>query len=149
MNLDVYLIQQNPLNIVSHSGIFVRENGRTLEISRAEWDARFPGRDPITARIVDDYTVYHANITHNLNRMANEANLYEALWSPETYSISFASDLIGMLQAGLKELESNPEHYKLFNPKNGWGTYEGLVEFVRNYLAACEQYPDAVVSVSK
>lgn len=29
------------------SGIFVRENGRNIEITREEWDRRNPGREPV------------------------------------------------------------------------------------------------------
>lgn len=36
---------------------------------------------------------------------------------------------------------------KKFNPKNGWGSYGGLVKFVEDYLAACIENPTAKVSV--
>ncbi len=32
---------------------------------------------------------------------------------------------------------------------NGWGTYKNFVPWVAKYLAACEEYPDADVSVSR
>lgn len=32
---------------------------------------------------------------------------------------------------------------------NGWGDYDGLVSFVRHYLAACRQWPEAMVEVSR
>jgi hypothetical protein len=32
---------------------------------------------------------------------------------------------------------------------NGWGDYDGFITFVRDYLEACEQYPDANVRVSR
>lgn len=34
------------------SGIYVRENGATVEITREEWDRRNPGREPV--RVVDN-----------------------------------------------------------------------------------------------
>ena len=39
--------------------------------------------------------------------------------------------------------------YEKFNPKNGWGSYEGLVNFVDNYLNACYEYPSAEVKISR
>lgn len=32
------------------SGIFVRENGALREITRGEWDAKYPGREPVSVR---------------------------------------------------------------------------------------------------
>jgi len=50
---------------------------------------------------------------------------------------------------GLHNLKIEPERYKKFNPENGWGSYDGLVKFVENYLNACYEYPDADVEVSR
>jgi hypothetical protein len=57
--------------------------------------------------------------------------------------------LIEPLRQGLHNLKSEPERYKKFNPENGWGSYDGLVKFVENYLNACYEYPDADVEVSR
>jgi hypothetical protein len=93
--------------------------------------------------------VYEANITHNLNTMAQEAGLYQALWRPDEISVKKAGELVSILRSGLDDLKVNPERFKKHNPENGWGDYDGLVRFVTNYLAACEQYPDAIVQVSR
>ena len=47
MSLDVYLEspkEPSPIREV----IFVREDGGTRELSRAEWDERYPGVEPVT-----------------------------------------------------------------------------------------------------
>lgn len=147
MSLDVYLTIKGLKQGYSGSGIFIRENGRVKEISRAEWDEKFPGREPVIAQSQDDNEVYSANITHNLTKMAYEAGIYKHLWRPDELNIKKAYELMIPLSAGLGLLESNPEHFKEFNPPNGWGDYEEFVEFVREYLAACEKYPHADVSV--
>jgi hypothetical protein len=94
-------------------------------------------------------SVYDANITHNLNTMADAAGLYEFLWHPEKVGIVYAKDLIDPLKQGLERLVSEPEKYRAFNPENGWGSYDGLVKFVRRYLDACCENPDAEVRVSR
>jgi hypothetical protein len=81
--------------------------------------------------------------------MAAEAGLYEALWRPETIGVALARELVALLRDGLARLQSEPARFQMHSPENGWGTYEGLVRFVANYLAACERYPDAKVSVSR
>jgi len=70
--------------------------------------------------------VYSANITHNLNQIANVAGIYKYIWRPEEIGIKTAKELIEPLTSGLNELLSNPEKHKQFNPENGWGNYEGL-----------------------
>ncbi len=93
--------------------------------------------------------VYSDNITHNLGDMAGKACIYQQLWCPEEMGITKAEQLICSLDLGLIRLQSDPEYFKRFNPSNGWGTYELLVEFVANYLEACIQYPEATVEVSR
>lgn len=150
MSLDVYLEIKGVQNLPSGPRIFIREDGQNKEIARAEWDERFPGREPVTVEFPDDdETVYSDNITHNLNTMAKEAGIYKHCWRPDEINIEKARQLIEPLSIGLGLLVNTPENFKQFNPKNGWGTYEGLVSFVRDYLKACEEYPDADVKVSR
>lgn len=95
--------------------------------------------------VIQPVEVYTNNITHNLGKMADEAGLYEALWRPEEFGYKLAKDLIHPLAWGLAELVRSPEKYKQFNPENGWGSYEGLVRFVEEYLQACKDNPEAEV----
>lgn len=170
MSLDVYLIS-NETFFKRSSGIFVRENGVTKEITEKEWNERNPGREPVKIIQNDHETneLYSANITHNLGVMANKAGIYEALWRPhrlkvdynipeddydseykfETNSVTKASEIIPILEDGLNNLKEKPDFFKQFNASNGWGLYENFVPFVENYLNACREYPDAIVQVSR
>jgi hypothetical protein len=76
-------------------------------------------------------------------------SLYSILWRPDEQNLSTAGQLIPYLEEGLKYLEENPDYLKAFNPQNGWGSYEGLVEFVRDYLAACKKWPSAEIHISR
>lgn len=93
--------------------------------------------------------VYWANITHNLNTMAMEAGIYQALWRPEEIGITRAEQLIEPLTEGLNKLKADPDHFKQYNSPNGWGMYENFVPFVEKYLQACKENPDSEVSVSR
>jgi hypothetical protein len=151
MSLDVYLNLEGAI-VERPVGIFIRENGAMAQISREEWDRRYPGREPVTLSEdvgPPDRQVFWRNITHNLGQMAMQCGLYAVLWQPETLGISTAAALIEPLRTGLQLLEAEPEHYRQWNPTNGWGDYEGLVSFVRSYLAACERYPAATVEVDR
>jgi len=153
MSLDVYLYMPTPPTASQSgdgSGIFVRENGSTREIPREEWDAKFLGREPVVvAAEPQDNEVYWSNITHNLGKMADAAGIYYALWRPEEIGITTARQLSELLQDGYSRLLSSPETYRAFDAPNGWGQYDDFVRFVMNYISACEQYPDALVRVSR
>lgn len=148
MSLDVYLqeqdatLAQSPLHAIP-----IRDHGQIRYITQDEWDKRFPGVEPWSVSH-DPITLYWANITHNLGMMAAEAGIYNELWHPENVGISTAHELIDPLMEGLSRLAKNPDHYKQFNPSNGWGDYEGLVKFIRDYIEACHKYPNASVRTS-
>jgi hypothetical protein len=149
MSLDVYLISKNPISKEKGSGIFIRENGATREISLEEWNEKFPGTEPVVINNTDDESneVYSANITHNLTEMADAAGIYKALWRPEEIGITQAKQLIEPLTKGLKKLKKSPEKYKKFDSPNGWGLYIHFVPFVENYLKACIENPESYVEV--
>lgn len=147
MSLDVYLTMPELISGETREVIFVRKDGQTRSVSRKEWDDLYPGREPIAVQTVD--TVYEANITHNLNTMAAAAGIYKHLWRPDELGITKARELIEPLRVGLALLQSDRERFEKFNASNGWGLYEHFVPWVRKYLAACEEYPDANVSVSR
>jgi hypothetical protein len=152
MSLDVHLISRRKVKRPAGSGIFVRENGQTIEISEEEWQRRHPDREPVRFQPPDEgdtNVVFSWNITHNLAKMADKAGLYMALWKPEELNYNVAHDLIDPLRNGLARLKGNREHYQQYNPDNGWGDYEGLVEFVQNYLTACRKHPTAKIEVSR
>ena len=93
--------------------------------------------------------VFERNITHNLARMADAAGLYIPLWRPELLQATKASELIGPIESGLAVLKGDKWRFKEYEPENGWGSYDGLVRFAESYLAACREYPDAQIRVSR
>lgn len=147
MSLDVTLTAKTPVPR-SGTGVFVRDGRRNRELTREEVAERWPGSE-VPLQEYDSTEVYDRNITHNLNRMAEEAGIYKHLWRPDEIGVTKAEQLIEPLDAGLKALVADPERFKAFNPSNGWGDCDGLVEFVGDYLEACRACPDAEVSVSR
>ena len=147
MSLDLSLRLPDNQTIANLStGINICDNGGTREVSIAEWERLNPGVQPYTV-IQESETsyVFDRNITNNLTTMATECGLYTPLWDSHG---STSGQLIESVTAGLMKLQSSPEHYKTFNPANGWGDYNGLVSFAQSFLLACIAYPDAIVEVS-
>jgi hypothetical protein len=105
--------------------------------------------------VVQPCSVYSGNITHNLNKMAmavelsNGKTLYDVLWRPDEHEYTKAIEIVSLLSEGLVELVRYPEKYKTLNPSNGWGSYDGLIEFVKKYHSACLDNPEAEIRVSR
>ena len=101
--------------------------------------------------------VFTGNITHNLGKMAsavklsNGNTLYSILWRPDECSPPYtrAEEISELLDEGFNILLSNPEKYRQYNPENGWGNYDGLVNFVYRYRNACWDNPDAEIGVCR
>lgn len=146
MSLDIYIISPEPIKRKS-TGIWVRDNGQTRELTREEAIECFPDADPESIQEIEIETneFWHGNITHNLTEMAGECcigepgTLYDLLWRDEEPDDIL--EYINWLIWALTELKSQPEVYKRFNPENGWGTYKQLVEFVRSFIHALIDIP--------
>lgn len=151
MSLDISLKIKKKIAKKKGSGIFIRENGQTKEITREEWDEKFPNREPVKFIGGDTTTneVFDENITHNMNLMAQKAGLYFAMWRPEEKGWEYAKDIILPLESGIILLKTDPTFYKQFDPDNGWGSYKTLLEVAEKYLAACKKYPEAKIEVSR
>ena len=85
--------------------------------------------------------------------IGNVADLDQSLSEPSEALVASLSSLNGdliILGAGGK---MGPTFARMarraFDAANGWGSYEHLIEFVSNYLAACEENPEAEIEVSR
>lgn len=143
MSLDVYLKSETPVTITG-TGIFIRDNGKTRELSLDEARERYPDADIELVQKQTD-TLYHANITHNLGEMAKHAGIYPFLWRPNENGITHARQLTKPLQDGLAYLLAHRDSLEAYNDDDGWGTYDQLCDFVYGYLKACYQFPTAQV----
>lgn len=166
MSLDVYLISSEPIT-KKGTGVFIRENGCNKELTVGEVLEKFPDAE-VDETVYETEILYNANITHNLNKMAKKAGIYEALWRPHRLKVDYdipeedsqaedifeknqttiAREIIPLLEQGLHKLKSRPEYFKRFNSPNGWGMYKHFVPFVEKYLNACKENPNAIVEVS-
>jgi hypothetical protein len=106
--------------------------------------------------VTQPVSVFDANITHNLTKMASEVKLsngmtlYQVLWRPdEMVGLNKAEDIADLLDEGWNKLMADPEHFRKFEPENGWGSYDGLCDFVYKYRNACWDNPDAELRVSR
>lgn len=156
MSLDLSIYSNTPV-LHRSTGVYIRENGKTKELAtKQEVLTHFPDANPddIKETTYEDNVYFHVNLTHNLTEMAhkceidgncfnkesksNKVSLYDLLWHPGdnlgivTPSLDYLQDIMTCYTIIL----SNPNKFKKYNPSNGWGTYEQLVEATKNYMNA-------------
>lgn len=156
MSLDLYIISPEP--VVKHgTGVFVRENGRNVELkTMEEVRAHFPNSDlsHIHEYEYSDEDYWHGNITHNMCGMAREVpiagtelTLYDLLWQPDEHCIKRAGDTgyRGGVLLGFLYLREHLKDLIKYNPENGWGNYDLLLaftlDFLQHLIMAGDDYP--------
>jgi len=98
------------------------------------------GNEPYTATLYDD------NITHNLAPMWRKAGVFDAIYNSDGKQ---AGCIAKKLRKGLEKMKAKPEKFRRLNPVNGWGDYDGAIEFLSDLTDACEKYPNATIGVWK
>lgn len=94
-------------------------------------------------------TLYDANITHNVSPMWTAAGCYGPLYDDETWEGRLGKEALAVLRAGVIAMEDSPEKFREMNPPNGWGDYEGALEWLRAAVAACAKYPEGKIRISR
>lgn len=107
---------------------YYRSAGKTLPM--AEYD--------------DCFRFYHvANITHNLGEMARHIpvsdtlTLYNVLWRPDESGLMTTDDIVDLVAEGVRYMITHKDDLIKYNPDNGWGDYDGLLEFAKQVGNAC------------
>ncbi|MGV9888355.1 hypothetical protein [Streptomyces sp. NPDC003395] len=59
-----------------------------------------------------------------------------------------AGDCITELRRAVADMENRPDHYRAMNPPNGWGNYEGALDYLRKLHDACCAHPKATIRIS-
>ncbi len=156
MSLDLHIISPDP--VIRHgTGVYVRENGQTLELKTLEEvRAHFPDKDLSRVQEFDyaDESFWHGNITHNMGRMAREVpvertnlSLYDLLWHPEDHGFNSAGAPFyrEYVLKGYIYLRAHRQELLSLNPENGWGNYDLLLafteDFLLNLIRAGDDYP--------
>ena len=98
--------------------------------------------------------LYESNYTSNICKMVTTAfeTCKEKQFIPDYFY--HWSDVVNecihtkYLKELINELQRRPEFYKQFNPKNGWGNYEGVVNWLQNILHNWEQNDNCEVIIT-
>jgi len=85
---------------------------------------------------------FDANCTSNVACMWREAGC-----DLKELKDKKAADCIKPLCDAINRMLSDPDKYKAMNPSNGWGSYEGCIDFLKACHDACMSDPDSLVHV--
>ncbi|MDE1822128.1 MAG: hypothetical protein KGI98_14910 [Euryarchaeota archaeon] len=89
--------------------------------------------------------VFEVNITHNLVPMWKKAGVYDALYESEG---KLARDILPLLREARTQMEDHPSEYEELNPENGWGDYEGALEFLCQVIRAAAKFPSTTTTTT-
>ena len=98
----------------------------------------------------------HLRITHNLNTIVSELGLlvglpyYEVIWRPdEMFGLKNgevpAEFVLKLLPDVIKNLLKFEDRLTDYLPSNGYGTFEGLISFLCDYLKECYTNQEAYI----
>jgi len=93
--------------------------------------------------------VYTGKIENILTGIAIESSLYDPIWDPSSLGAVQASDLIEHLQKGIDILIKERKYFSYLEPRSKKGTSEDLLQFAKEYLAACKDFPVAKIEVKR
>lgn len=52
-----------------------------------------------------------------------------------------AGEVLPLLRRAVTHMEGHPGVYKAMNPANGWGDYEGALNYLRGVAELCQRHP--------
>jgi hypothetical protein len=90
--------------------------------------------------------IYEANVTYNLADM-----YYKCIDTEKGYKKldgMNCKDALPILNGAILDMLSNADEYRKLNPKNGWGSYEGLLKQMQEMRSCCESNPDGIIQIS-
>lgn len=87
---------------------------------------------------------YAGNYTSNVSPMWFKA-LGERL---SAFDGRNAGESVPLLDKGIKAMVDGREEYEAMNPPNGWGRYDGALEYLRTLRACCAEHPKTTIRAS-
>lgn len=52
-----------------------------------------------------------------------------------------------IIAKAVENMQKDPQKYKAMEPDNGWGSYNGFLEYVETLLRECRQNPECTIGV--
>lgn len=87
--------------------------------------------------------IYDSNVTYNL------ADIYYKCIDGGFNSLNekTCKEALPILNKAIENMLENEKEYRKLEPNNGWGTYDGLLQELRDLKICCEDNPDGIIEV--
>lgn len=87
--------------------------------------------------------IYDSNVTYNL------ADIYYKCIDGGFNSLNKMSckNALPIITKAIENMLENEKEYRKLEPSNGWGTYDGLLQELRDLKICCEDNPDGIIEV--
>ena len=95
------------------------------------------GKMPKTVVEVGNYTF---NVSHMYFKVFD-------LGFTATLNKKLAGECIPILKKAIDTMKNDPQKFKALSPSNGWGSYEGALEFLNKIYIACNENPKCTIDV--
>ena len=90
--------------------------------------------------------IYDTNITYNL------ADMYYKCIDKEKGFKKLngmnCKEALPIINNAIQDMLNNADEYRKLNPKNGWGSYEGLLSNLQEMRNCCENNLDGIIDIS-
>ena len=83
---------------------------------------------------------YDANLTYNVGTMLRRAGIHPEVMNGLTAKV--ARSVVGN---GMATMSACPVYFKSFEPDNGWGSYDGTMEWLDRLQSYLNRCPDDYV----
>ncbi len=93
---------------------------------------------------------YPATVTEVGNITWNLSPMFQAAMGCALRDLNgrFASEVVDVVEAGVRDMDEQPSYYTALNPENKWGNSEIARDFLARLAEACRKHPNATVEVS-
>ena len=89
--------------------------------------------------------IYEANVTYNLADM-----YYKCIDKDKGFRKldgMNCKEALPIIEKAIKDMLNNADEYRKLNPKNGWGSYEGLLKVLQEMRSCCESNLDGKIGI--
>ena len=88
----------------------------------------------------ENYEPYERNVTYNVSSILKLAGFHPAVLNGVT-----VVKLRPVVTYVRQSLTDRPDYFRRFEPENGWGSYDGVLEFITELDAYLMDAPDEYV----
>lgn len=89
--------------------------------------------------------IYEDNVTYNLSKMYYKCIDKEKGF--EKLDGMNCKKALPIINNAIQDMLNNADEYRKLNPKNGWGSYDGLLKTLQDMRNCCESNPDGKINV--